>query len=94
MVQSVCANLEIPHIQVSWRSTMSYNTQTVINFYPDPELLAVGLATIVKNLHWNNYAILYQDNDSLIRLQEILKIPQLGDTPVIIRQIDSNDDYR
>lgn len=94
MVQSVCTNLEIPHLQISWRPSMTYNTQTILNFYPDTDLLAQGIATILKHLQWKNYVILYQSNEGLLRLQEVLKRFKATDTPITLRELDPNRDYR
>lgn len=94
MVQSVCTKLEIPHLQISWRPSMTYNTQTVLNFYPDTDLLAQGIATIIHHLQWKNFVILYQHNEGLLRLQEVLKKLKSTDTPITVRQLDANKDYR
>lgn len=94
MVQSVCSNLELPHLQISWRPTMTYNTQTVLNFYPDTDLLAEGIATVVRHLQWKSYVILYQYNEGLLRIQEILKRLKATDKPILLKQLDPDGDYR
>lgn len=94
MIQSVCGNLEIPHIQVSWKATSSHNNKIALNFYPRSDLLASGLATVVRHMKWKNYVILYQHNEGLIRLEEVMKIPQLNDNPVTIKQLDKSGDHR
>lgn len=94
MIQSVCANLEIPHLQVSWRLSMAYNTQTVLNFYPETDLLAQGIGMVLQHLQWKRFAILYQNTEGLLRLQEVLKQMKITDSPTIIRQLDADGDYR
>lgn len=94
MIQSVCGNLEIPHIQVSWKATASHNNKIALNFYPRPDILATGLATVLRHMKWKNYIILYQHNEGLIRLEEVLKIPQLNDNPVTVKQLDKSGDHR
>lgn len=94
VVASICKKLEIPHIQTSWRPTTPYAPPISLNLYPAAHLLAKGLAVVLKHLYWKSYVILYERDDALIRLQEILKITNVGDNPVIMRKLDGNSNYR
>lgn len=98
MAESIAQTLEIPHIQVQWKpARKNYDTQLgtemTMNFYPDQDLLAHGIYTIAKSLDWKHYVILYEDVDSLIRIQDVLKIAKRDDEPVVIKQLVGND-YR
>jgi hypothetical protein len=48
----------------------------------------------VEAFHWEEYAIIYEDNESLFRLQDVLK----GSTPpkrkALVKQLPEGDDYR
>lgn len=94
IVQSICKKLEIPHIQTSWQPSTNYPPIIALNFYPAADLLAEGFATIVRHMHWKSYAIAYQRDEALIRLQGVLKIPESTDNPVTVRQIAQNADNR
>lgn len=94
ITQSICKKLEIPHIQTTWRPSTSYPPLIALNFYPATDLLAEGFATIVRHMNWKSYAIVYQHDEALIRLQEILKIPDVSDNPVTVRQLEPGSDHR
>lgn len=55
-------------------------------------MLATALATLLREMRWKSYTILYEDDDGLVRLQEILKMPKLG--PVNIKKLGPGPDYR
>lgn len=94
ITQSICKKIEIPHIQTTWQPSTSYPPLISLNFYPAAELLAKGFATIVNHMNWKSYAIVYQHDEALIRLQAILKIPDVSDNPVTVKQLESGSDYR
>lgn len=94
MVESVTSNFEIPHVQVNWSPKQSYTKSTVLNLYPDPVLLSQGLAVLVRHMEWKSYAILYQNSEALIRLQEVLKITTLTKNAVVIKELGSGPDHR
>lgn len=95
MAQSIAETLEIPHIQIYWKPSKPFQeTQNLaVNFYPDQNILSMGLAVVLKHMEWKNYIILYEDMDALVRLQEILKLAKKEKEPVIIRQL-IGPDYR
>lgn len=94
MVKSVAANLEIPHISTHYLTKTTYVSTTALNIYPDYEMLATAIATIVQNMDWKTYMIIYEDNESLVKLQDVLKLTQADSPPVTIRQLDSSEDQR
>ena len=52
---------------------------------------------LVMAMDWRDYIILYEDNEGLVRLQELLKYPsQAKDMKVTIRQLIAGpgNDYR
>ena len=52
---------------------------------------------LVMAMDWRDYIILYEDNEGLVRLQELLKYPSLAkDMKVTIRQLIAGpgNDYR
>ncbi|KAF5306561.1 hypothetical protein FQR65_LT07288 [Abscondita terminalis] len=86
--------LEIPHIQTSWQPSTNFPPIVSLNFYPSATILSEGFATILKHMNWKSYAIIYQRDEALIRLQGILKIPETNDNPVTVRQLHESGDYR
>ena len=43
--------------------------------------------------NWKNFAILYEENDALVRVQEVLKDPELRQKKIVVRQFET-DEYR
>ncbi len=50
----------------------------------------------MKTLDWKSLVILFEDEQSLVKLQELLKLPQtFEDIKITVRQLDlDTDDYR
>lgn len=98
IVESICISKEIPYIQTSWRPSINRESRTVLNFYPEAELLAQGLATIVKHFHWPSFVVIYENEEGLIRLQEVLKLqnydPDKRQNTIIVKQLGPGPDHR
>ena len=66
------------------------------NIHPHPTVLGRAYVDLIKALGWKSLVILFQTEESLVKLQEILKLPQtFDDIRVVLRQLDlTTDDYR
>ncbi|GJQ76051.1 hypothetical protein Trydic_g18102 [Trypoxylus dichotomus] len=93
ILQSICANLEIPYIDYTWKPKSIPQNMT-INFFPESQLLAKGFAALVASMNWKSFTVLYETTEGLTRLREILKITVPDDLPVIFKQIHPDIDYR
>lgn len=94
-VQNMAAQMHIPHLE----SRFDYNLETPpysINVHPHPSMLGKAYADLIKTLGWKSLAILFETEDSLVKLQEVLKLPQhFDDIKITLRQLDlTTDDYR
>ena len=47
---------------------------------------------LIESFGWNSFTILYQDNQGLVRLQELLKAPTQSDIKIVVRQLSFKDD--
>ncbi|RZB39423.1 Lig chan, ANF receptor and/or SBP bac 3 domain containing protein, partial [Asbolus verrucosus] len=102
IIESTCLNMEIPHIDLSWRPLTSPNPYsangTTVNFFPKTELLVKGIGEIVRQLQWRTFYILYENADSLIRLQDVLKLQEFNanskQNTIIVKHLGSGPDYR
>ncbi|XP_054715518.1 glutamate receptor ionotropic, kainate 2-like [Uloborus diversus] len=92
-VQSTCGALQIPHIQTRWDYRIPPRAHT-LNLYPPPSSLGSAYLAYVKEKNWKMFAILYEQNDALIRLQELLKDPMIRTRHVVVRQFEENNNYR
>ncbi|CAB3386125.1 Hypothetical predicted protein [Cloeon dipterum] len=94
MVQSICDNKEIPHIQTHWDPKEVPPNSVQINMYPEPHIFALALKAVVRDMGWKTFTVLYQRHEALIRLQEVLKDHGPSDPPVTVRQLDEGNDFR
>ncbi|GLV43978.1 Kainate-type ionotropic glutamate receptor subunit 1D [Carabus blaptoides fortunei] len=95
IVQSMCTTLVIPHIQTNWNpEEIPLTSQPVVSVYPDPRSLSKALAKLVEATHWKTFMIIYQHDDGLIRLQDVLKMTKRYSQPITVRQLSEGPDYR
>lgn len=95
IVQSICSTFEIPHLQTHWNpADIPLTSTSVLNIHPDPRALSKSLAELVKASHWKTYTILYQNDDGLVRLQDVLKMTRKDNEPITVRQLGEGSDYR
>lgn len=45
-------------------------------------------------MEWKSFTVLYENEESLVRLQGILKLRGPNDPPITVRQLDPDDDHR
>ncbi|KAG5889811.1 hypothetical protein JTB14_025590 [Gonioctena quinquepunctata] len=99
ILESTCTNFEIPFIVTSWKPTVTRSVdQTLLNFHPEAELYARGLAEIVRSLEWTSFVIIYETEAGLVNMQEILKLQDLqkdkGKNNIIVKELGPGPDYR
>ncbi|KAF2349278.1 Receptor ligand binding region [Trinorchestia longiramus] len=92
-VQSICDALEVPHIETRWDYRLRRDDYSV-NLYPHPSSLSKAYLDLVRLFGWMSFCILYEDNEGLIRLQELLKTPSPQEFKISIRQLDRGSDFR
>lgn len=70
----------------------------LLNFHPDADLFANALARIVESLHWQGFYIIYETEEGLMRLQEVLKLqtskPNNPLAVINVKQLDPGGDQR
>ncbi|CAG9860405.1 unnamed protein product [Phyllotreta striolata] len=103
ILESTCTFFEVPFITTSWKapSPAKRNPEEVramINFFPEAELFAKGLAEIVRSLQWPSFIIIYENEEGLIRMQEILKLQEINPDSkknnIVVMQLGPGPDYR
>lgn len=95
-IRSICDHLEIPHIEARW-DTDKMKKDYSLNLYPHPESLSQAFMDLIDAFQWKEFLILYEDNEALIKLQDVLKLsPNDPDMRIIVRQLipTKDDDYR
>lgn len=66
----------------------------IFNLYPEPHTLAKAYAALLRQMKWNKYIIIYENDEGLIRLQEALKKHGPRDPPVTVRKLGAGSDHR
>lgn len=91
-IQSTCEVLNMPHLETRWDYRLEPANHST-NLYPQPKSLGLAFRDLVKLKNWKNFAILYEENDALVRVQEVLKDPELREKKIVVRQFET-DEYR
>ncbi|KAK7479657.1 hypothetical protein BaRGS_00029123 [Batillaria attramentaria] len=92
-VQSMCNAFEIPHLQWHWdaRDTRDYFS---ISLYPHYLTLSRAYRDVIRYWGWERFTVLYEDNDGLTRVQEVLKAADQKPAMITVRKLQMvNNDY-
>ncbi|XP_036354915.1 glutamate receptor ionotropic, kainate 2-like isoform X2 [Octopus sinensis] len=88
-VQSICGSLQIPNLHTEWDSRdVNVRSFFAINIYPHYQTMGRAYLDLIRYWGWRKFAVLYEDNDGLVRLQEILKATQDNDFEVTVRKLE------
>lgn len=49
---------------------------------------------LLEDMAWKTFTIVYEDDEGLFRLQEVLKAHGPQDSPVTLRRLGDGPDYR
>ncbi|KAK4883092.1 hypothetical protein RN001_006411 [Aquatica leii] len=92
-VQSICDTMEIPHLETRWDYRLRRES-CLVNLYPHPKTLSKAYVDLVKAWGWKSFTIIYENNEGLVRLQELLKAHGPYEFPITVRQLGEGPDYR
>lgn len=88
-VQSICGSLQIPNLHAEWDSRdVNERSFFAINIYPHYQTMSRAYLDLIRYWGWRKFAVLYEDNDGLVRMQEILKATQDNDFEVTVRKLE------
>ncbi|KYN07451.1 Glutamate receptor, ionotropic kainate 2 [Cyphomyrmex costatus] len=91
-IQSMCDTLDIPHIAARWDSEPKRGN--VINLYPHPDALSMVFQELIKEYKWKEYAVLYDNADSLIRINRLLQLPNMNTISAMVFHLGSGPNFR
>ena len=91
--QSICDALEIPHIETRWDFKL-HRDDLSINLYPQPSVLSAAYVDLVKTWNWDKFAIVYENNEGIIRLQNFFKEAQRYSWKIKLYQFEQGKPYR
>ncbi|XP_076341036.1 glutamate receptor ionotropic, kainate 1-like [Tachypleus tridentatus] len=94
-VRSTCEVLHVPHIETKWDFRTRLDNHTV-HLFPFAKTLSKAYLDLVKTKNWKNFAIVYEENEALIRLEELLKDPLMQEKQrtVLVKQSLPGQEYR
>ncbi|XP_058444434.1 glutamate receptor ionotropic, kainate 2 [Malaya genurostris] len=99
IVSSICRTIEIPHIITHWDPEplggIDLELQAMtLNLYPEADVLSQALRDLIVDYSWKSFTIIYDSDEGLMRLKDVLQIHEPSDSPITVRQIDDDPDYR
>lgn len=71
-VQAICDSLEVPHIEMK-PDLVLRRDDLAINLYPSYDVLARAYIDLIQAWNWTSFAVVYESNEAMIRLQDIFK---------------------
>ncbi|CAG7824228.1 unnamed protein product [Allacma fusca] len=92
-VQSICDAYEMPHIETKWDFRIRKENY-LINLHPHPSTLSRAYNDLVEAFSWDRYVIIYEDEDSLFKLQDLIKGSAPPKRGVILKQLPPSQDCR
>lgn len=60
----------------------------MINNFPHPAILSQAYLDFIRVWNWKRFTILYDNDESLIRLNEVLKLTLDKNYVIIVRKLD------
>lgn len=89
IVASIASTVDVPHITAYWERESIGGKGTpnemTLNIYPDTEVLSRAFAELLIDYTWKTYTIVYEDDDGLMRLKDVLQIHDPNSSPITVR---------
>lgn len=93
IVSSIADTVEVPHIIAHWDresfGRRQTNSKMTLNVFPDAETLSRAYAELLVDYTWKSYTIIYEDDDGLMRLKDILQVHDPESAPITVRWVVS-----
>ncbi|KAK3931587.1 Glutamate receptor ionotropic, kainate 2 [Frankliniella fusca] len=93
IVSSISEALEIPHILTQY-SAHRRPTKVRVNIAPDRTSVSKAITDLLDDMAWKTFTVVYEDDEGLFRLQEVLKAHGPRDSPITVRRLGEDPDYR
>ncbi|KAJ3640718.1 hypothetical protein Zmor_027262, partial [Zophobas morio] len=91
IVQSICDYKDIAHVINRWVYNPSEH-RSIINFYPHSSYLSEAYFAILKMSDWKSFTLFYEDNESLLRMGDVLNQAKDEGIVVVVKQLDEVGD--
>jgi hypothetical protein len=93
MVQTICDDKDVPLLDARWVGRPKGPT---ISFYPHQGVLTRVYMEVLDAWNFQDFVVLYENDDSLRRMGELLKGYDSKEHQIVVRQLDKyqNGNYR
>ncbi|KAJ8687136.1 hypothetical protein QAD02_022930 [Eretmocerus hayati] len=86
VVSNIAGRFGVPHLEFSYRRRDEDFTKSV-NFYPGSSYYEKVIAEVANRMRWHSFTFVYQTDDNLSRLQEVLQSRDRPHRPVTVKQL-------
>lgn len=98
IVAAICNEAGIPHFISHWMPELPatkrpYHSHTR-NLFPNSDHFSRALADLITDYDWKTFTIIYEDDYSLMRLQDILQLHGPSDSSIVLRQLSDDGDFK
>lgn len=91
IVSSIADLVDVPHIVAHWeRETFSskrVDHRMTLNIHPAADVLSRAFAELLVDYTWKSYTIIYENDDGLMRLKDVLQIHDPTSAPITVRYV-------
>ncbi|KAF7274436.1 hypothetical protein GWI33_012907 [Rhynchophorus ferrugineus] len=88
-IQAICDEKEIPQIEIHFDAKVDRN-KCVINLHPHPEQIFQFFNYLIAYLGWDKVIILFEDNESLLRISPLLELNMELGIDLVFTQLDKD----
>lgn len=89
IVSSIADTFEVPHIIAHWEredvGSRRVKNDMTLNVFPDNDVLSRAFAELLIDYTWKSYTVVYEDDDGLMRLKDILQVHDTDSAPITVR---------
>ncbi|XP_037875293.1 glutamate receptor ionotropic, kainate 2 [Bombyx mori] len=91
----LCNRHNVTHISIGWEPIDTLATDLfTFQYHPHPNMISKAYVALIKLLQWDKFTILYEDEGSFIRLEEIINTWDNIREPILFRKLDPKGDNR
>ncbi|XP_064489283.1 glutamate receptor ionotropic, kainate 2-like [Ornithodoros turicata] len=92
-VSSLCDTLNVTHLETHWDAYMEDNDDS-FNLYPSSSALAEAHTALMRYWGWKNVAIVYEEDDEIVRMKDLLQEMREDDIEVSFFHRNETESYR
>lgn len=86
IVQAICDYKDLAHVITRWVWDPT-DFRSIINFYPHSSYLTLAYFSILRTWEWKSFTLFYEDNESILRLGDLLNLAKNEGIIVTVKQL-------